>query len=235
MYVDTSKYDFIDFGCYVGGSMNFAVKRLGGTSGLGIDRSEEFCAIAKKKGFDTICSNVQALTFTKKSVKFSVFSHFLEHLPSLSAAQRMLKKAADTSTDFIFVESPSFDFDTYLKNRGLKFFWSDGCGHHNLLQLHELKNIISTVNAHSYTVLLEQPFVKDSSSRDIHSVQSPFNVTYYDNCIHPPKPQVKFVKKVFRSFVVFIWLRPLTHGVRKELLSSRPKFKVALHKNIKKR
>jgi len=233
MKVDTAKFDFLDFGCSSGGSLTLAKKRFGGKAGLGIDNSPEQCALARKNGFKVLCADARTVVLPKKSVKFSMLAHFLEHLPNIAATTAVLHTATQASTDFLFIEGPSFDFDMYLRNRGLKFFWTDGCGHHNLLQLHTLKNIIGKLPAHSYTVMLEQPFVKDSSSRDIHSLKSPYNVTYYDKKIHPPKPLVRFDKNIFRSFIVFVWLRDLTVKTRKHLLSARPKFTVALHKRLR--
>jgi SAM-dependent methyltransferase len=233
MKVDTAKFDFLDFGCSSGGSLHLAKKRFGGKAGLGIDNSPEQCALARKNGFKVLCADARTVVLPNKSVKFSMLAHFLEHLPNVSATKEVLQTAARASTDFLFIEGPSFDFDVYLRNRGLKFFWTDGCGHHNLLQLHTLKTLITKLPAHSYTVMLEQPFVKDSSSRDIHSLKSPYNVTYYDKKIHPPKPLVKFDKHVFRSFIVFVWLRNLAPKLREYLVCGRPKFKVVLHKNLR--
>ena len=42
MTIDLAPYDFVDFGCSSGGSIKFAMERLGGVNGIGVDLDPEY-------------------------------------------------------------------------------------------------------------------------------------------------------------------------------------------------
>ena len=49
-----SNYDFIDLGSKNGGSIEFALSRLGGKRGLGIDIKKENVLSIRKNGYDCL-------------------------------------------------------------------------------------------------------------------------------------------------------------------------------------
>jgi len=112
--VDISRFDFIDFGASTGGSIDFALRILGGERPLGIDIDPEKVARMQAEGFDCIEADVTALDLQENSVRFVVLSHFLEHLPTLDHVRRALQSASRVASEFLFIQGPFFDADEYL-------------------------------------------------------------------------------------------------------------------------
>lgn len=220
--IDLTKYDFLDFGAGFGGCLSFAQQKFGGV-GLGVEAHKGRAEGIRKKGYACLKSDVTSLELPKKSVRYVTMSHLLEHLTSLQGVFKTIQLAVNTATEFVFIEGPAFDFDKYLEDRSLKFFWSNGHGHHTKLKITEILSIFTELNISDYSFQVEQPYVKTSSSDDIHALISPPNVAYYDKSKHPPKPFVRFDKKIYRSFIFYVWLSNRVN--RKSLLLSRKKFK----------
>jgi len=220
--IDLSKYDFVDFGAGFGGCMDFARKKFGGR-GLGIEAHQGRADTLVKKGYSCICEDVTKIKLPKKSVRYVTMSHLLEHLTDIKQVRNSIRSARDTATEFVFIEGPAFDFDKYLAKHNLKFFWSEGHGHYTKVRVRNLLSIFQKLEIRDFSFQIEQPFIIDSSSRDIHPMESPLHVAYYDRKKHPPKPKVKFDRKLYRSFIFYIWLAKNLD--RKRLLASRTKFK----------
>ena len=127
-FVRAGNYDFIDFGCSAGGSIQWAKRLLNGTKGLGIDIDPKKVAATREAGFDAIIYDINKIP-PRKLVRFTVLSHFLEHIPNLIDVKNFIRNACEISKDFILIKQPYFDADGYLFQLGLKTFWSDWHGH----------------------------------------------------------------------------------------------------------
>lgn len=205
--LDISKYDFVDFGASVGGSIDFAIKALGGENGLGIDIDPPKVKKMQDLGLNAYCADFTQLPFPKKSVRFVVISHVLEHLPSMEVAKASIKQACNLATDFVFIQGPYYDGDEYLRKLGLKFFWSDWKGHTCHFSVKNLKDTLRELNISDYKLFMNK-IVTDSMSPFVHPLNSPPNQHDYDSLIHPPKHLITFDKKLYREFVCYIKLNP---------------------------
>jgi len=146
-------------------------------------------------------------------------------LDNETVVSKVIKLAVDTAKEFVFIEGPSFEFDEYLENLGLKFSWRDGHGHIVKLTISRILEYVRSMNVVDYSLLTERPYILNSNSVDIHSIKSPPGVHNYDVNKHPSKPTVVFNEPVFRSFIIFLWLK---NGVNRDrYLSCRSKFKVS--------
>ncbi|QJB28886.1 hypothetical protein [Limnospira fusiformis] len=76
-------FDFLDFGCSKGESIGWSRKFLGGRRGLGIDINKKKVITARSAGYDAVIFDINNIP-QKKLVRFTVMSHFLEHVPSRS-------------------------------------------------------------------------------------------------------------------------------------------------------
>ncbi len=123
-----SDYDFLDFGASKGGAIDFAIQRLGGTKGLGIDRDPNKVQGMIERGYDCLLGDITRLPLPPDSVRFVTMSHILEHLPDLTVVKEAILCASRIASDFLFIQGPYFDADEYLKNNGLKYYWSDWHG-----------------------------------------------------------------------------------------------------------
>jgi hypothetical protein len=224
--IDISKYDFIDFGSSKGGCIDFALKKLGGRCPLGVEINKKKLKNLTKKGYACIYGDVLNLAneLPKKSIRFVTMSHFLEHLNSINEVEKVIKIAADLATEFIFIQGPSFDFDQYLKSLGLKFFWADWTGHKTKVTINNLTTICEKLQLPSYNLLIEVPYVTDSSSPDIHPLNSPKDQFEYKKRTHPKKKIKTFDIKIHRSFIFYVWLQHTFQ--REQLLTVSPKYKL---------
>ena len=189
-------HDFLDFGASKGGSIDFAVRHLGGHKGLGVDMDPRKVARMRDLGYDCVEGDITRLDLRPKSVRFVTMSHVLEHLPDLQAVSLAIACAARVATDFMFIQGPYFDADLVLARHGLKFYWSDWHGHTCHLTSGQLERVLEVAGLGNYLVMAR---VRVSSSGDpsIHPLSSPRNQHDYEPGVHPPKPSVSFDPPLF--------------------------------------
>ena len=95
--IDLTGYDYVDFGCSSGGSMIYARDHLGGGRGVGIDLDAKKVAATVSRGFDAVVGDLSAAPSFHGNVRFSMCSHFLEHVSDLDTARRCLDTALSIS------------------------------------------------------------------------------------------------------------------------------------------
>lgn len=229
--VDTTGYDFLDFGSGFGGCIKFAKKRLGGSKVLGFEHHAGRCADLNKNGIKCVNADITKLSLSEKSVSYITISHVLEHLKNREDVKKVLQLAITTAKDFVYVEGPAFAFDDFLDNLNLKFMWRDGHGHFTKVTLPDIIEYASTLGIAGYTTLIERPLIADSTSKDIHSVSSPPDVTAYEKDVHPPKDFIVFNIPIYRSFIVFLWLHTKIDTYK--YMTSRAKFRKRTEKWLK--
>jgi hypothetical protein len=219
--IDVTGYDFLDFGTGYGGCYDFAREKLGGRIGLGFEFLRHRVVALKKEGYNCHLADITKISFPKKSVRFITISHVLEHLPNLKEVEKVINTAINTATEFVFIEGPSFDFDDVLKQHGLKFYWVGWTNHPSNVTTGLIKQTAKHNKIHRYDLLTENPSISDSASVDIVPLKAKAG-SKYDPVAYGPKPMVVFDKPIFRSFVCFLWLKPVEE--RLKLLTTRKKF-----------
>jgi len=124
--MNLKKYDFIDFGCSAGSSLKIYGKMFGvhKKRGLGLDINKKKVKLTLEKGFKAKVCDVTKIKLIKK-VRFSIMSHFLEHIPSINDVKKIVEKACFISEEFLLIRQPYFDADPYLFSKGFKFYWSN--------------------------------------------------------------------------------------------------------------
>lgn len=210
----THNIDFLDFGCSIGGSIEFGKRRLGGQCGLGIDIDENKVARSKDAGFQALQYEIMDIP-DERLVRFVVMSHFLEHIPSLVDVKRFIRKACNISTDFVYIQQPFFDADSYLFNRGLKLFWSDWTGHRNRMSSLEmwltLRDLAREGLPIKFSLHANKP-IEDSRHESIHPIDSPPNQHAYSETLHPPKRNMEFDDNVFGELICLITMPNCDHS-----------------------
>lgn len=209
-------HDFLDFGASKGGCIDFALRRLGGRKGLGVDIDPKKVAQMRDLGFDCVEGDVTNLKLRAGSVRFVTMSHMLEHLPDLDAVQRAIGTAARVSSDFLFIQGPYFDADEALAAQGLKFYWSDWGGHTCHVTTSRLRGALDALGLRDYLVMARVPVV-DSADPAIHPLSSPRNQHDYQPGEHPDKPFVTFSppafpEPIYREMVCVVRLRRRFRG-----------------------
>ena len=211
-YVKEGKYDFVDFGCSKGGSIDWSMKFLGGKRGLGIDISPPKVTATKEAGFDAIEYNLLKLP-QEKLFRFAILSHMLEHVPDLKMVQAFIQAACVVSKEFVLIRQPYFDSDGMLFQHGLKTYWSDWHGHPNCMTTFDLykilqrlkdKGLVKAFSIHGKT------HIPHSDHPRVHPLSSPEDQHAYDPDIHPPKPKrIDFDFPVYFETVAFITMGDL--------------------------
>ena len=204
--MDLRHCDFLDFGASKGGCIDFAIARLGGRRGLGIDIDPKKVEAMRSLGHDCIVGDVTDLDLPSKSVRFVTMSHFLEHLPDLAAVRKAVQSAAKVATHFLFIQGPFFDADEHLREHGLKFYWSDWKGHPCHLTTDQLVATLEDLGLNDYLALARVP-VESSLDAAIHPLASPRNQHDYVPGKHPPKPEVSFDRPLYREMVCLVRLQ----------------------------
>ena len=169
-----NQYDFIDFGCSSGGSIEHYEKMFG-AKGLGLDIDPKKVKSSIEKGFDAVVCDITKIQLEKK-VKFGTMSHFCEHIPSIKDVKIIIEKACSVIDEFLIIRQPYFDADHYLFTNGFKFYWSNWTGHPNHMTLLEFYNILKPLK--DSNKLKEFSFygltpIIDSNNDAIHNLDSP--------------------------------------------------------------
>lgn len=212
--LENANADFLDFGCSTGGSIAFAQQRFGGRNGVGIDIDADKVKKAQQAGFEAALYDINNIP-DEKLARFVVMSHFLEHVPSPFDVKAFIQKACTISSEFVYIQQPFFDADSYLFRKGLKFFSSDWSGHPNRMTSLELWLVLRdlreaglpiTFSLHGYKRIVnsEDPYV--------HPITSPIDQHGYDEKRHPPKDSsIEFDGNVFQELIGLITLPGCDH------------------------
>lgn len=198
-------YDFLDFGCSKGGSLNWAMEKYGVEKGLGIDIDSSKLSLTVENGFDACLFDILAIPDISL-VDFVIIFHMLEHVPDLKAVRQILRKACAVSRKFVHIRQPYFDADGYLFSQGLKLFYSDWKAHPNpmsSLQFYLIFRDLKALGLVSEFSISAKKRVVDSSDPAIHPIESPVDQHKYFSGNHPQKDMdTKFDLPVFEEIVV---------------------------------
>ena len=209
--ISLAGHDFVDFGCSTGGSMEFAINKLGGTRGLGLDIDPRKVAASQGRGFAAFQADATSLDPKRLgTVRFAVMAHFLEHLPNVDVAAKAIRAAVAVSNEFVFIRQPFFDSDQYLKALGLKLYWADWHGHKNHMRTSDFRVVLDDLlhrrKIRRY-VLFYRTRIVDSDDPCVHPLSSPKDQQGWDAIRHPSKPFYKFGVDVFREVGALIHTR----------------------------
>jgi SAM-dependent methyltransferase len=213
-YVKDNGIDFLDFGCSGGGSLKWAQRVLGGGEGLGIDIAPKKIAQAREAGWRAVLFDINKIP-DHKLVRFTILSHFLEHVADLAAVRRFILKACRVSAQFVLIKQPYFDADGYLLKHGLKTFWSDWRGHPNMMStmsLYQMLRDLRTAGHLARFSIHARGHIQSSADPRIHPLQSPIDQHQYDPARHPPKPpEVHFEVPVYYETVALVTMTGVDH------------------------
>ncbi|MCF8468320.1 MAG: hypothetical protein K9G33_13035 [Sneathiella sp.] len=206
-YVRAENFDFLDFGCSRGGSIEWGKKLFGAQKGLGIDIDPKKVQEAREAGHNAIKFDLLKIP-PRKLVRFTLLSHFLEHVPDLTLVETFVRKACDVSKEFVLIKQPYFDSDGPLLQNGFKTYWSDWTGHPNRMSTLDLFLLLSRLKNEgcikAFSLHAKVP-ITSSDDKHIHPIASPRDQHQYDSAKHPPKPNaIKFSFPVFYETVAYI-------------------------------
>jgi SAM-dependent methyltransferase len=200
-------YDFLDFGCSKGGSIEFAKETFGGR-GLGLDIDPAKVEQSKAAGFEAIvqdCSQLDPKTMGQ--VRYVIMSHFLEHVPSIDDVRKIIGSACRVSREFVLIQQPWFDADPYLFDLGLKAYWSSWKCHLNHMTRLEMLNVLRDVapktGAKRFLIGARHPILS-SDAPEIHPLLSPIQHAGWSLEAHGEKPTIQFDQLVFRDLFAVI-------------------------------
>ena len=202
-----AQYDFLDIGSSKGGSIEFAMNKLGGKRGLGIDIRGGNVEQVRRRGYDCLHGDIAEMTFPANSVRFAVLNHVLEHM-ALYAVHKTVRCATEVATDFVYIRGPYFDADAFLKSHGLKFYWSDWHGHTCHVTTSLIRAVLVGLDLKEF-VILGRTRVDNSQDGSIHPLASPIDQHEYVPGTHPPKPTIRFNPPLYREIVCVVRLRDI--------------------------
>ena len=203
--VELKEFDFVDFGCSAGGSIDWAKRRFGGRRGLGIDLSPEMIAAARAAGHDAMLADGARLEQFTGKVRFATMIHFLEHLSSLDAARKVVGTALGISRDFLYVRQPWFDSDGALMRRGLKLYWSHWRGHPlpmSSLQAYALLDELRLARKCARFAIFGRKPIASSDDPAVLPLRAPSDGHQYEPERDGPKPAGIALDGVFTELVI---------------------------------
>lgn len=205
--IDLTEFDFVDFGCSVGGSMKFARTAFDGGRAIGIDIDETKVERTREAGYEAVLADATDPSQFSGQARFSILSHFLEHLPSYEAVARSLETAIRISEDFVFVRQPWFDSDGELFREGLKFYWSDWHGHPmTLTSLQMYRAVRKALDAGTIARATVYGFksVVDTDDECVIPLSAPLNSSKFDPTLHGAKVSPPLQLTAYRELVVIL-------------------------------
>lgn len=208
--INLSKYDFVDFGCSVGGSMLFAQKAFDGGDAIGIDIDPAKVKKTQEAGYDAVLADATDPSQFVGRARFSMLSHFLEHLPDYQTVTKALRTAICISNDFVFIRQPWFDSDGELLQHGLKLYWSDWHGHPmtltSLQMYRALRTYLESGRIARVTMFGHRP-VLSSDDECVLPLSAPIDSSKYDAELHGPKPAVPIEFTAYTELVAVLAIR----------------------------
>jgi len=206
--IATDDFDFLDFGCSKGGSLQFGKSFFGGHRGLGVDIDPQKVETTRALGLDAVEGDVTQLNLPDNSVSFVLMLDFLEHLSGFDLARRAIASACRVAKDFVFIRHPWFDADGALMEHRLKFYWSDWHGHpNNFGQLSFYRALARSKNVHQW-MLFGQDRVTDSHSPDLLPLDAPIDLPAIAAEVAQARPMVEFNFKAYRQITCLIQINP---------------------------
>lgn len=207
MTIDLTKYEFVDFGCSSGASMEFVKKIWGYDNGIGIDIDPAKVEKTRALGYEAdIADLTKPMSFSGKA-KFSILAHVLEHIPNARMAAQILNTATQISSDFVFVRQPWFDCDGPLAQMGFKLYWSDWHGHTNhMTSLQMYLALLRRAEAggiSSFSVWGHSPIISTADTT-IVPLESRLDRHHYDPETDPPKENAPLDFACFKELVAYV-------------------------------
>jgi hypothetical protein len=177
-----NELDFIDIGCGIGGSIDWAKYVFGGEKYLGIDNRYDECQLAEKNGYNVIFADITSDDCILPKCKYITMIHFLEHLKNEEEVFIVLNKALNSVSEFICIKGPSFESVEYLKKLGFKITWTDWIGHPTPVTKDMLFRLLKKCGVNEsqieFKLLMK---IEDTSSNEIIPLSSPTDIIVYDN------------------------------------------------------
>ncbi len=222
-------YDFLDLGAGDGKSLSSSATKIGGR-GLGIELREAKVEKAQELGNEVVLGNALELDKIPGKVDYVVCDNFLEHLPDKKAVSNVLKKATAVTRKFIYISHPSFEDVDYLKNLGLKTYWSDWHGHKSMLTLSEIVDILHDCGIH-WAQIYPVYRIKNSNDNRIIPLKAGVDQFHYDHKKHGPKPKpaIKFDRDIYYCYDIVALVPgadsglPTMHHADRKKLQNHPK------------
>lgn len=199
-------YDFFDFGCGSGSTLQKVFRVRPELKGLGFDTSAEKVQLARERRFEAVVYDIRRLP-EEKLVSFVTLCHFLEHLESVVQARVMLAKAISVARDFALVRQPWFDADGELFQLGLKYYWSDWRGHKNRMVSLDFVTILRDELAAQRIrgfFIAGRRRVTSSRHKAILPLSAPIDQHDHSVDAHGAKPRVRFKFRAFEEIVVVV-------------------------------
>lgn len=210
--MNPSDYDFLDFGCSGGANIRYMKKIVPSIRGLGIDIDQKKVDLCRSNGFDAINFDILKLD-QKRIVNFVTMSHFLEHLPNVNVAEKMIRKGIFVAREFVFIRQPWFDSDGALLLNDLKFYWSDWRGHANKMTSLDFYLILRRafdLNVISGFDIYARGRVSLSSDSSIIPLSAPSDQHHFDASLHGEKnEEIKIDPTAFKEIVIIASIKPI--------------------------
>lgn len=196
------QFDFLDFGSHTGRGLKRGVQ-LGGTRGLGIEIDDDKSLALMREGFYVYSDDLLNLPSIKRTIKFALCSHILEHLPGKYHAGIVLNRLATLASEFILIEQPNFSNEMDLFRKGLVAAHSTLTYHTWFATARDFVEVITDLGLYNWIMCGAIP-MESSEHNWIHAAGAPPNSWFWEDGKSDPKKKVAFPRTQYRDIVIVV-------------------------------
>lgn len=213
-----SEYEYVvvDLGCKKGGALD-VYRKAGPTlykypeasrgQCLGVDVKDQYQPELQKRRYKFQKANVlEDFTFPRAEVYLAF--DFLEHLPSIEAAQQVLHQMLESSNKGVWLRCPSFEDEPRLTDEGLRFTWTRWHGHRAHFKLEHVYESLALYRATSQVSLRHKikfgEMISSSADKRIVPIDAPEDTTRYNPKLGK-KPNIGFRPPLVGQYEILTW------------------------------
>lgn len=202
--MDWRQYDFLDLGASTGKSLKYCCARFGADQGLGIDIDPTKVDTSLSQGLHVVQADARSLGL-RSVVRFVSMMDFLEHLPNLASVGEVIRSAAESATDFLFISHPSFEGEAYLRSLGLCQYWHNWTGHPTHISIADYCTMFEQIGLSRYMIRYREA-IHDSEHPSIVPATGPRNSGPYDPPTHGLRERFSLEAGVWRAQEILVAL-----------------------------
>jgi hypothetical protein len=212
-----TKWTVVDLGTKLGGALDvyrskgyklYHFPAAAPKTCLGIDRQDRYKKDVEKKGYAFRTADLLDPDFAYPAAQVYLAFDFLEHLPSIIDAQKVLRRMVEASEVGVWLRCPSFENDPRLATAGLRFAWTNWHGHPAHFKIeHAMEAVGWLRQRHGYklkTKVVENQKITSSTVVSIVPVSAPVDTRKYTQDLGPKK-RATFTPPIPGQHEILIW------------------------------
>jgi hypothetical protein len=197
-------FDYVDFGCGRGGSLNLIRGMFGPGTALGVDSNPSLGRFANNQNYAfAVGDAVDSVGENRVYAGVVSAMHMVEHLPSKVEFELFMRGACRIAQEFVIVNCPIFDGCDRVRDAGFKFYWEEMSDHTYHVTVADVFGVLLNVGL-PYTIYGSH-YVHWSQDDDLIPIDARVGSGHYDRETMGEKQTVKFDPPIPKMLTFFSW------------------------------